>query len=701
MSQTTFVNGSGRRVNLPSDAGPNPEVTQVEVKERETSFAFTTLRRGKYSVNTSSSAAGQLTVVELDRFYAKVKVTYVRNFTRAEIEAAIGKDAADALANQSSQMEAQSKELIKDLQFDKMNLEGVSNKNFAESGGMKGIMDFVKKNHTITKRPLLAKATENLGDGTAKGSSNQMGSIASITGSPKAFGFLKKITTQFNPAANKKITKKTFPAFTEKQLNKISSKVALNSSKAEVSLQPENEPKAKASAELVKVYQQKVKTELNNASANRDPSSPLGGIGMPGANMFAQLMAKARGIVGTGSGDPFEEVNASRFTPEKFKNFIDKNLDTNIRSNVSVGDSIKASPTNISDTTSAANGFNGFNTPSSYVFNKIASSDQLLAKFNGSSRRKSKGADKFGCIIFGWTKHLIGSPSKVDAAEIHRLTKIYDRNNLINTLGSTEAADEKIQSRPREFGIQPHFIVLRNGDIQEGRPLNVTRNKDYAQYALSGVKVAFVASDTAPPTTKQMDSFNIIIKVWLSTTKGSGQIFSDFEIDPEYDGPGFDAKEIVKSIHDVEFLISSPSDLEEIPDPKELAMTKPNKIAKATKGSNFPKTLNNLDKDIARRIESEAFQKDVADAKNVFQNETGTAITSMNDKIDELSAAGKLPQGLDKKLKDSKIGNLENLVKGSGGKIDSVINSLQSAPNQTLGQREKLAKDLFGKFTAG
>jgi len=698
MSQTTFVNGSGRRVNLPSDAGPTPEVTKVEVKERESSFAFTTLRRSKYTVNTSSSPAGPLTVVELDRFYAKVKVTYVRSFTRAEVEAAIGKDAADALAAQSSQMEAQSKELIKDLQFDKMNLEGVSNKNFAESGGMKGIMDFVKKNHTITKRPLLAKATENLGDGSAKGSSNQMGSIASITGSPKAFGFLKKITTQFNSSANKKITKKTFPKFTEKQLNKISSSVALNASKAEVSLQPDNDPKTKASAELVKVYKTKLKNNLNNAGSKLDTSSPFGGIGRPGANMFAQLMSKARGIVGTGSGDIFEKVEASQFNPEKFKNFIDTNLETNVRSNVSVGDTIKANPSNIQTTTSAADGFKGFNTASSYEFKKIASLEELIGKFENSSRRKSTGLDKFGCIIFGWTKHLVGAPSKVDAAEIHRLTKIYDRNNLINTLGSTEQADSRISIKPREYGIQAHFVILRNGDIQEGRPLNLTRNKDYSQFALSGVKVVFVASDTSPVTTKQMDSFNIMIKAWLTITKGSGQVFSDFEIDPEYDGPGFDAKEVVKSIHDVEFLISSPSDLEEIPDPKQLAMTKPNKIAQATKGGSFPKDLNNLDKEIARRIESEAFQKDTENAKNVFQNETGNAISGMNDKIDELSAAGKLPEGISKALKDSKISNLEGLVKGSGGKIDSIVNSLQSAPNKTLAQKESIAKDLFSKF---
>ena len=697
----TFINGSGKRVNLPSDAGPNPEITRVEVKERESSFGFTTLTRNKYSVSTSASGVGTLTVVETTNFYPSIKVFYVQNFTRAQVESAIGKEAADTLAKEASTMEEQAKELIKDLQFDKMNLEGVSNKNFAESGGMKGIMDFVKKNHVITKRPMLAKATKNLGDGTSVGSPSQLSTISSITGGTRASGFLKKITTQFNSSANKKITKKTFPNFTEKKLNKISSSVALNASKAEVSLVPENDPKTKASTELARVYKQKIKNEVNNAGAGRDPSSPYGGIGMPGANTFAQLMAKARGITGTGSGDVFQKVEASQFSPEKFKNLIDTNLETNLRSNVSVGDTISAKPTNIEDTSSAAGDFNGFNTPSSYQFKKIASFDQLLAKFVKSSRRTSTGTDKFGCIIFGWTKHLIGSPSRVDAAEIHRLTKIYDRNNLINTLGSVEAADEKIQRSPRDFGIQPHFVILRNGDIQEGRPLNLTRNKDYARYSLSGVKVTFVASDTAPATTKQMESFNIMIKAWISVTKGSGQVFSDFEVNDEYDGPGFDAKEIVKSIHNVEFLVSSPTDLEEIPDPKELAVTKPNKIAQASKGSNIPSDFNTLNKDIARRLESEAFQKDLANSKNVFQSETGNAIASMNDKIDELSAAGKLPQGLDKQLKDLEISNLENLVKGSGGKIDSVVNSLQSAPNQTLGQREKIAKELFSKFTAG
>lgn len=191
-----------------------------------------------------------------------------------------------------------------------------------------------------------------------------------------------------------------------------------------------------------------------------------------------------------------------------------------------------------------------------------------------------------------------------------------------------------------------------------------------------------------------------MIKVWLRVFP-AGQVFSDFEIDNEYDGPGFNAKEVVKSIHDVEFLTTSPSDLEEMPDPRQLAMTKPNKIAKSTQGGSFPKDIDQVDKEIAQRLESEAFQKDVANAQNVVKNETGTAINNMNSKIDELNAAGKLPAGLGKALKDSKIGNLEGLVKNSGGKIDSVVNSLQSLPNQTLSQKEGIAKNLLNKFSLG
>ena len=697
MSQTSFINGSGRRVNLPSDAGPNPEVTNVQVKQRESSFAFTNLSRGNWSVSTSSSAAGPLTVVELDRFYAKIKVTYVRNFTQAEVEAALGKETADALAAQSSEMEAQSKELIKDLQFDKINLEGVSNKNFGEAGGFKGIQDFAKSFQGITKRPMLAKATQNLGDGSAKGISNQLSSIKAITGGKGASGFLKKFTTQMNASSTKKITKKTFPKFTDKKLNSLISKVALNASKAEVSLEPQNDPKLKANNEVQKIYKAKVKEKLNNAGSQLDPLSPFGGIGRPNTNFGAQLLAKAKGITGTGSGDIGEVLQGSKFSPEKFKNLIDKGLNTNIRSNLSKGDLISAGPTNTVSGSTASKGFAGFNTPASYVFRKIASPDELHTKLKNCPRTTTKGKDKIGCIIFGWTKHLVGSPNKVDAAEVHRLTKIFDRSNLVSTLGSTEQADSRISIKPKEFGIQPHYIVLRNGDIQEGRPLDVTRNKDYAQFALSGVKVAFVASDTAPVTPKQMESFNIIIKVWLRVFP-AGQVFSDFEIDPEYDGPGFNAKEVVKSIHDVEFLTSSPSDLEEMPDPKQLAMTKPNKIAKSTQGGSFPIDMNQINNDISQRLESEAFQKDAENAQNAFKNETGTAINNMNSKIDELDAAGKLPAGIGKALKDSKIGNLEGLVKNSGGKIDSIVNSLQSAPNQTLSQKEGIAKKLFSKF---
>ena len=696
----TFINGSGTRVNLPKDAGPNPEVTAVEVKERESSFAFTPLERGKWSVSTSSSAAGPVTVVVFKNPYPAIKVFYTRNSTQEEVADVLGKDTADAMAAQSAKMEAQSKAILKDLQFDKINLEGVSTKNFEEAGGFKGIQDFAKSFQGVTKRPMLAKATQNLGDGSAKGVSGQLSSIKAITGGKGASGFLKKFTTQMNASSTKKITKKTFPKFTDKKLNTLISKVAINASKAEVSLEPQNDPKLKANNEVQKIYKAKVKNELNNCGAKLDPLSPFGGLGRPNLNCAAQLVAKAKGIAGTGSGDIEEIVQGARFSPEKVKNLIDKGLNTNIRSNISKGDLVSASPTNKVSSSTASNGFAGFNTPASYVFKKIASPDELYTKLSTGPRTLTTGKDKIGCIIFGWTKHLVGSPSKVDAAEVHRLTKIFDRSNLVETLGSTEKADERIGIKPKKFGIQPHYIVLRNGDIQEGRPLDVTRNGDYARYSLSGVKVAFVASDTAPVTPKQMESFNIIIKVWLRVFP-AGQVFSDFEIDNEYDGPGFNAKEVVKSIHDVEFLTTSPSDLEEMPDPRQLAMTKPNKIAKSTQGGSFPKDIDQVDKEIAQRLESEAFQKDVANAQNVLKNETGTAINNMNSKIDELDAAGKLPAGIGKALKDSKIGNLEGLVKNSGGKIDGVVNSLQSLPNQTLAQKEGIAKNLFNKFPLG
>ena len=118
------------------------------------------------------------------------------NSTQEEVADVLGKDTADAMAAQSAKMEAQSKAILKDLQFDKINLEGVSTKNFEEAGGFKGIQDFAKSFQGVTKRPMLAKATQNLGDGSAKGVSGQLSSIKAITGGKGASGFLKKFTTQ-------------------------------------------------------------------------------------------------------------------------------------------------------------------------------------------------------------------------------------------------------------------------------------------------------------------------------------------------------------------------------------------------------------------------------------------------------------------------------------------------------------------------
>ena len=161
----TFHNGSGKSVTLPSDAGPNPEVTAVEVEKKEGQF-LTNLDRSFWTVKTIAGPAGQVTEVVLNKFYSKVKVIYVQNFTRAQIEEGLGKDTADQLAAAESEMEGVAKDIIKDLQFDKLNLEGASTKNFGELGGMKGIMDMVKKRSTMIMDMVKRRSTMIMDMGT-------------------------------------------------------------------------------------------------------------------------------------------------------------------------------------------------------------------------------------------------------------------------------------------------------------------------------------------------------------------------------------------------------------------------------------------------------------------------------------------------------------------------------------------------------
>ena len=75
-------------------------------------------------------------------------------------------------------------------------------------------------------------------------------------------------------------------------------------------------------------------------------------------------------------------------------------------------------------------------------------------------------------MIVGWTAHLDGPPEKVNAAKIHELSKKFDQRYLANEIqttavsldGSTvnQKVSETIARKPMKYGIQPHYIILRN-----------------------------------------------------------------------------------------------------------------------------------------------------------------------------------------------------------------------------------------------
>ena len=586
-------------ISLPQDAGTSPNIISITSKESESTPFNTTLRQ-----------AGNWKVVGSTVYFFKAQfnviITYEIQLTDEQAEKLYGKDNMDNIAAFRGQMAAS----VEGLQLDKMNLEGSVTKDFAESGGFKAVQNFAQPFKNLTDRPMLAKSTANTGTGLTEVSS-QLTAVSAIAGKTVNNGVLKKATTQMNPKAMLKICEKFFPRVNPVTLRKSVSAAALNPTTVVTTLAPENEPKAKANKIVEKTYKEKI-SALNNCGSNLDPNSLLGGIGRSKQNAFAHLVGKAKSVIQNPSslGDVLADLKTNNITTSSatFQNLI-KNSQTNIRSNLTKGDatSNNIKPTTVFDITTANERFAGFNTPANYIFTTISSPEELYLELANSNRSKTQSNEAIRTLIVGWTAHLDGPPEKVNAAKIHELSKKFDERYLANEAYTTnvdldgltinEKALQTIAKKPIKYGIQPHYVLLRNGDIQRGRPIDETRNGDYAKFSLSGLKVAFVATRNKPVNDRQFAAFDILINQWFKVFPG-GEIMSDYEIDNDYEGPGFNVKDRVNAKYKRQFIIDDPQSYDEMPSKIAQCITRPKKLAKPSTAGPQVKDINNVNQDI-------------------------------------------------------------------------------------------------------
>ncbi len=681
--QKSFNVSAGEVVTLPSDAGTNPRITSITRRKSESAnFATNLPQAGNWKIVNGA--------VQFIKGFARVQIFYEPQLTDEQGAAIFGKDNMDNIAAFRGQMAAS----VEGLQFDKMNLEGAVVKDFGESGGFKAVQNFAQPFKNLTDRPMLAKSTASAGLGLTE-VSTQLTAISAIAGKQRNNGVLKKTTTQMNPKAMLKAVENFFPNASKETLRKSVSAAALNPTTVVTTLAPENEPKTKANNIVEKTYKEKI-SELNNCGAKFDPKSLLGGIGRSKQNAFAHLVGKAKSVIQNPSslGNVLEDLKSTNAVVPgvDFKNLI-TNASTNIRGNLTKGDQVtnELKPTTVFDITRANEDFFGFNTPKEYVFTTVSSPEELYLELANANRTILDTKESIRALIVGWTAHLDGPPEKVNAAKIHELSKKFDQRFLANELKSTgsnldgstvnQKVSETIAKDPMKYGIQPHYIILRNGDIQRGRPIDQTRNGDYAPYNLSGLKVAFVATKDKPVNDKQYISFDILVNQFFKVFAGN-DVMADFEIDNSYQGPGFNVKDRVNAKYKRQFIIEDPRDFSEMPSKVAQCITRPKKVAQSSSVGPKVVDINNVNQDILEVTRSKSFKDDLAKAQDALKNNSGDALNNFQTKLGQLNKAIDLPVGNTKNLLDKSVLDLEKKADGFSQTINDAVKATSNLPTQ-------------------
>ena len=687
--------GKGRSVIL----SQKPlQITSVTGKKKEGSSFFTTIR--DYVLEND--------IVKLTEYYASIKVEYDVEGDPEQFSQFVGKETADAFFQTQAAISKQTSEIYDDVQFDKINNEGVTLGNFNEEGGLKSLQAFTKVGKSLSKSPMIAILTNSAGDGSLQKTASQLAAIKKQTGGRGGGGFLNKKITHASPKAAVNSIKSLLPALSESKLFNSIQKLAVNPTKVTTSLKPENIPTTKVVERVSAEYKAKL-ANSNNAGLDLNPLSAFGGIGREITNVSANgLATKAKGIKPPSLKSVKSKLGG---VAEGLKDFItskgidvpdfieDGGVKTNISQHFKAGSLVAdIKPSEKFEISTQSSGFSGFNTPTTYEFTFVNSLEELETEMRNSNRGP-KSKDKktaISSLVVGWTGPLVGPPDKVNARALQEVSKKYDVQFLTNELESTGTADaastaiNRISIKPRLYGIQPHYLILQNGDLQRGRPIDETRNPDYGKMNQTGLKLTFVAGDDMAINEKQYETFDGFIKKWINVFPG-GEVFADYELDNRYKGPNFNVKERISSKYKKEFLVADPSALEEMPSKEELSLIRPKNIAKANVAISKPVDFDKVNDEITEALESKQLQEDIDTAINKFGASMGSLQGVSRDKLEAQFGAKNLPVGNLKQQLDGRISKASTTLGINKGTIDSITGKLTQGKSLDLSTAKKLA----------
>ena len=712
--------GRGRSVQIPNDVNVL-EIIQVTVFQNQSSI-------GKRLFTGQFTFSNNKVTVKTKKPQFKIKVEYEKSVSREEFQQSVPPELFNAVTNIEAQIKPQMLATAENVKAERSLLEGAPINNMGESlAGIKSLFAGGKPIKAFRKKAAPSVLEENAGEGigvVTNALANETKTLFGDTGiQPKAF--LKSVVADGSAKAQLRTFQKNLNLKPEKArqiltkfkpaTDKLSASTGNILEKAMQNFQSGKSPQKQITTQTQKTIKEKTSEIFNQG----DPlSSDIFGkiskaAGRSGTNIQAALAAvKTKGVKPINplnglpdiSGDiknKFSALAPGAIVPKGFKeppNFIEgldfktgkPNFDTNLSKLIGkselTADAI--TPSFIKDLQQHAGGFTGLTTPSDYAFEVIDGFNELKTDFETSQRGKEDTKRSIRTLVIGWTAKVWGGPKEVNARRLHELSIEAQKNALVKEFQSqgnsasdaVKKADTKMKNKPFDFGLQAHYVILTNGSIQRGRPIDLTRSE--TMFDLDGVQLTIVASEKHPVNADQQRALENFTKLFYESFEGAN-VFGDYEYDLRYLGPGIDVEALREKFSKVNN-VEDPTKITSSPTKKEAAFIKPKKLAKPAETAfnskrkfSFDKVAQDFDK--INQVDGTKIQKDL-----------DAAIGEMNTGLDKISS-----DDFDLQAEIEKAKNAQN---GSIGKFnsDNIIKNKTAAIDKAAGAFNRNIKDVAG-----
>ena len=630
--------------------------------------------------------------------FGELEIDYTPPLDTAAIKRIVPIKKVNTDAKRTRGINTSTSNILEAQQESKISNEGTIIGDFKKIQGFKSLYPFAKEGEAISKSVMPVKLTSSVGDGSLAAVATNTSQLTSILGSnPAATGTLKRIVTSGAPASLLKQMQKSLPNISPQRLRTFASEVSVNPSITVESLKPEKSPSLISVQTASSIYKDKLKLSLNNSAFDLNPLSRFPGLGRTKQNLAAQFVGTLLNKVGSVFGNILNGLKVFGNNPApsvtsafggNVKDLIEVGgSQTNISSYMSKGNLVNIQPPKIEYVLQNKNDFLGYATPDDYEFTFVNSTEELIKEFQSSRRGpKCEDDEAIGGLFVHETFKFSGPPEKANAKAINDgvkkvqlkiLTKeIQDTNTQSDGKTAAETALERISIKPNDYGLNSHYLILSDGTLQRGRPIDVPRTPmSYPRFGKTGLQLTFISGGKTP-NSKMFETYDRFLKAWFTVFPDCG-VYGISEVSNRTQN-SFDVRQSVKSKFRFVYRYDDLSELDEFPTKVERVITKPTTIAKTSSTITKPISIAEANQNIKETLESKEFNDDLDGAIN----KAGAALAQLNGEernaIATKFGAENLPQGDLKAKMDADFKTFQAGMKEKNKQLNSIIGKVNT-----------------------